>query len=199
MFSKQKVFFRKRKWLRLLIYFFAAWFFIHIAVITIDGFSGTDATTDIAIVLGNRVYANGSLASWTKGRVDKALQIYNQGRVKMIFVSGGYSKENNYPEGKAMKAYLVSKGVPDSAVIEDNEGANSYLTAVNFMKWNMTKQYGSVIVVSQFYHITRSKYILKEQGYKGKVYSASSEVYNWKDIFGTLREVPAFYKYVLYY
>ena len=172
---------------------------MHIIFITVDGLNNDSAKADIAIVLGNRVYADGSLASWTKGRVDKAFQLYEAGRVKAIFVSGGYSTENNYPEGKAMKAYLVGKGVPDSAIIEDNEEANSYLTAVNFLKWNATKNYSSVIVVSQFYHVTRSKYILRKKGFQGTIYDAASNIYNWKDIFGTIREVPAFYKYVLYY
>lgn len=164
-----------------------------------DGLRDSNTASGIAIVLGNRVYADGTLATWTKGRVDKALQLYKEGRVKIIFVSGGYSMESNYAEGKAMKTYLVRKGIPDSVVIEDNQGANTYLTAVNFLKWNKGQHYSSVIVVSQFYHITRAKYILKKAGFEGEIYSASSDIFEWKDIMGTLREVPAFYKYVLFY
>ena len=117
----------------------------------------------------------------------------------MIFVSGGYSSENNYPEGKAMKAYLIGKGVPDSIVVEDNEGSNTYLTARNFCKWNGDQKYTTVIVISQFYHITRSKFILKKMGFTREIYSASSDVFSWKDILGSIREVPAFYKYMLLY
>jgi len=189
----------RHKWLRRLIYFFLAWILIHVIFITIDGLKADPDKADVAIVLGNRVYSDGSLASWTKGRVDKALELYQQGKIKTIFVSGGMGVEDHYPEGKAMKAYLLSNGVPDSAVIEDNEGANTYLTAVNFLKWNKERNYSSVVVVSQFYHITRSKYILKKVGFSGSVYSATSEVYNWKDITGTMREVPAFYKYLVVY
>ena len=190
---------RRYKWLRRVIFFLIAWVLIHAIVITIDGLKGDPAKADVAIVLGNRVYADGSLASWTKGRVDKALKLYQQGKVKAVFVSGGMGVEDHYPEGKAMKAYLVSQGVPDSAVIEDNEGANTYLTAVNFLKWNKERNYSSAVIVSQFYHITRSKYILKKMGFTGSVYSATSEAYHWKDITGTMREVPAFYKYLLFY
>ena len=199
MFSKQREFIRKQTWIRRVIHFIIISFFIHLIVITIDGIQDTTARADIAIVLGNRVYADGSLASWTKGRVDKALQLYKQKRVKMIFVSGGYSSENNYPEGKAMKSYLVGKGVPDSIVVEDNEGANTYFTVLNFLKWNGDKKYSTVMVISQFYHITRSKYILKKMGFTGEIYSVSSDVFSWKDILGTIREVPAFYKYMLLY
>jgi vancomycin permeability regulator SanA len=190
---------RQYKWLRRLIYFLLAWVLIHAIFITIDGLKADPAKADVAIVLGNRVFSDGTLASWTKGRVDKALELYKQGKVKAIFVSGGMGVEDHYPEGKAMKAYLVSNGVPDSVVTEDNEGANTYLTAVNFLKWNKEKNYSSAVIVSQFYHITRSKYILKKMGFTGSIFSASSEAYKWRDITGTIREVPAFYKYLLFY
>lgn len=199
MFSNARSFFKKRKWLSRLILFFAIWIIAHVAYITIDGLNDTVEKADVAIVLGNRVFGNGELASWTKGRVDRALQLYKEGKVKMIFVSGGMGVEDHYPEGKAMKQYLVNNGVPDSAVIADNDGANTYLTAVDFLKWNEDKNYKSVVIVSQYYHITRSKYILKKLGYSGKIYSASSTVYTVTDITGTLREVPAFYKYLLVY
>ena len=199
MFKNTRTWLRNHKWIRRVILFFIAWILIHAIYITIDGLKADPAKADIAIVLGNRVYSDGSLASWTKGRVDKSLELYQQRKVKAIFVSGGMGVEDHYPEGKAMKAYLVSKGVPDSAVIEDNEGANTYLTAVNFLRWNKERNYSSVVIVSQFYHITRSKYILRKMGFAGSVYSATSEVYSWKDITGTMREVPAFYKYLLIY
>ncbi len=190
---------RNHKWLKKILFFFGIWFIIHVMVITIDGLNDSNAKSTIAIVLGNRVFADGSLASWTKGRVDKAMELYKKGDVNYIFVSGGYSRESNYPEGKAMKNYLLLNGVPDSVIIEDNNGTNTYLTAANFLEINKKYQFSSVTVVSQFYHITRSRFILAKLGYPGKINNASSDIYNWKDIIGTIREVPAFYKYLLLY
>jgi len=176
-----------------------SWFLAHLLYITIDGLRNDPEGADVAIVLGNAANSDGSLAPWTRGRVDKALELYRSGRVRMIFVSGGITRETRYPEGTAMKAYLVSAGVPDSAVVADNKGVNTYYTAVNFLEWNKTNQFKSVVIVSQFYHITRSKFILSKMGFEGKILDASSDVYNWQDVFGTLREVPAFYKYLLAY
>jgi vancomycin permeability regulator SanA len=171
----------------------------HATYITIDGLNEDISKADIAIVLGNRAESDDSLASWTRGRVDRALELYKNGTVKFIFVSGGITKETGAMEAKAMKSYLVRQGVPGNAVIEDNAGINTYHTAINFLNWNKDKQYSSVVIVSQFYHITRSKYILRKTGFEGKIYSASSREYRWQDITGTLREVPAFYKYLLLY
>ncbi|MBC7851240.1 MAG: YdcF family protein [Chitinophagaceae bacterium] len=189
----------KYKWFRRFFYFVTIWIIIHVAILLIDGIPDTDNNADVAIVLGNRVYSDGTLANWTRGRVDKAFDLYKSGQVKKIFVSGGLGKEDHYPEGTAMKAYLLSRGVPDSAVIADNAGANTYLTAVDFLRWNKDHHFSKVIVVSHYYHITRTKYILRKAGFEGKIFSASSDRFDWMDIIGTLREVPAFYKYALYY
>ncbi len=190
----------QKKWLRRTALFFFCWVLVHTTYITIDGLNDYKGKADVAVVLGNRVFPDGSLSSWLKGRVDKALQLYRQGRVQKIYVSGGVNtkEEGDNAEGDAMKAYLVKQGVPETDVIADNNGQNTYLTAKDFMQWNESRHYTSVIVVSQFYHITRSKYILRKQGFKN-VFNASSDVYSWKDVIGTLREVPAFYKYMLFY
>lgn len=189
----------KRKWFRTTAIIFATWFLLHLLYICIDGYGQFNGQADAAIVLGNRVFANGALAPWTQGRVDKAMELYRNGQVKMIFASGGIGKDNGYPEGKAMGDYLLHHGIPDTAITRDNLGQNTYLTARDFMQWNKTKGCSSVVIVSQFYHITRAKYILRKAGFKGKIYSASSDQFAWKDIVGVIREVPAFYKYVLVY
>ena len=58
-----------------------------------------------------------------------------------------------------MKQYLEAQGVPDNAIIEDNDGEDTYLTAKDYMKIAEGFKIKSVIVVSSFYHITRTKYI----------------------------------------
>ena len=177
------------------------WILVHVTYITIDGFIDRNDRGDVAIILGNAVYPDGSLSPWLKGRVDAALELYRQGKVKKIFASGGIGMdtiEGGYPEGDAMKKYLVEHGVPANDVIADNYGRNTYLTAKDFIAWNRQYHYSSAVIVSQFYHITRSKYILRKLGFKN-VGNARSRVYSFGDVQGTLREVPAFYKYLLVY
>ncbi|MFT3935047.1 MAG: YdcF family protein [Chitinophagaceae bacterium] len=188
------------KWIKRIGRILLLWVLVHVIYITIDGVNDYKGNADVAVVLGNKVLADGSLSSWLRGRVDRALLLYKEGRVKKIYVSGGKGNEETafYPEGNAMKNYLVAHGVPEADVIADNDGQNTYLTAKDFLAWNKDKHYNSVIVVSQFYHITRTKYIFRKLGFKN-VYNASSTRYSILDIISTLREVPAFYKYVLAY
>jgi len=191
---------RLNKKLKYFLIFLLLWLVGHIAYITIDGLTDYDGSADVAVILGNRVYADGSLSEWLKGRTDAALKLYKEKKVKKISASGGISTKENggYPEGKAMKEYLIRNGVPAEDVIEDNKGVNTYWTAKNYLQYSKINHYKSVIVVTQFYHITRTKYIFRKIGVSN-VHDVSSEEYSWRDIVGTLREVPAFYKYIVVY
>jgi vancomycin permeability regulator SanA len=175
------------------------WIVIHLIYVTLDGVLDYKGKADIAVVLGNRVDADSSLSPVLEGRVDKALQLYRRGRVRRIMVSGGRGLHTDrVPEGMAMKRYLIEQGVPADRIIEDNDGENTYLTAVDFKKVNESLHCQSVIVVSTFYHITRCKYIFRKLGIQ-HVHSASSDVFYANDLVGLLREFPALYKYMIVY
>jgi len=173
------------------------WLVLHLLYISWDGLHHDTETADVAIILGNPVHSDGTLTPWLKGRVDKAVALYQLGRVKKIFASGGPGEEP-IPEGTAMRTYLLQKNIPDSNIIADNLGANTYLTAKDFIQWNGSLHYQSAIIVTSWYHITRAKYILKKLGFK-HVYGSASDVYFWQDGYGALREFVAFYKYLLFY
>lgn len=194
-FKKMKRY--KSRKLKFFIGFFIMWFLLHSAYVAYDGLHDNGGKADVAIILGNAVYADSSLSPWLKGRVDAATKLYEEGRVKKIFASGGKG-DYGVREGDAMKKYLVDKNVPAKDIIADNKGNNSYLTAKDFIALNDSLHFASAIVVSSFYHITRCKYIIKKLGYKN-VEGFASEKYFWNDVYGLFREFFAFYKYVLYY
>ena len=188
-----------RKLLRWLTRIFLLWLIIHLMYITIDGLLDYKGSADMAVVLGNRVEADTTLSPVLQGRVDKALLLYRQGRVKWIMVSGGVGAESTHvPEGMAMKRYLTGKGVPADRIIEDNEGENTYFTAKDYKRVRDSLPCTSVITVSSFYHITRCKYIFRKLGID-HVHGASPDSFFANDIIGTLREFPALYKYMLWY
>jgi vancomycin permeability regulator SanA len=174
-----------------------AWFFLHCLWVVWDGFREPPAKADIAVVLGNTVYADGSLSPWLQGRVDEALHLYRNGQVKKIFVSGG-TGTSEFPEGDGMRNYLVQQGVPGSDVLVDNLGNNSYLTAKHFVELNGQQHFSSAVMVTSYYHITRTKYITRKLGFE-QVSGASSKSLFWADWYGLTREFVAFYKYMLVY
>jgi uncharacterized SAM-binding protein YcdF (DUF218 family) len=195
--KKKRMKIRIRKRSRIVAWILLSWFILHMIYITWDGFKGYAGSADTAIILGNPVTEDGKLSPLLKGRVDKAIDLYQQGRVKKIFASGGPGEEP-IPEGTAMRNYLLQKNIPDSDIVVDNFGRNTYFTAKDFIHWNDSVHYTSAIVVTSWYHITRAKYILNKLGFK-KVNGTASDAYFWQDGFGALRDVAAFYKYLLFY
>lgn len=175
------------------------WVLIHLIYVTVDGLHDHKGHADLAVVLGNKVYPDSSLSPTLQGRVDRAIRLYHEHQVDRIMLSGGTGTDSGYvPEGFAMRRYCLRKGIPDSAIIVDNAGENTFLSAKNLLTLNERMHFSSVIVVSSFYHLTRAKYIIRKLGYKN-VYSASSDDFYSVDLFGLGREFVAFYKYMLVY
>lgn len=190
-----------RRGLRITAWVLLVWMLIHMTYVCIDGTRDYQGNADIAIVLGNRVNPDSTLSPVLQGRVDKALWLYREGKVQRIMVSGGTGKMpggGGVPEGMAMKRYLQAHGVPADRIVEDNKGENTYLTAKDFLPVADSLHIHSAIAVSSFYHITRTKYIIRHLGFRN-VHSASSDEYFWNDLTGLPRDCVAFYKYLFAY
>src|SRR4030095_16353382 len=84
------------------IWAIAMWIVGHIIFISVDGLADYKGSADVAVILGNRVFADGTLSSWLKGRTDAALELYKQRRGKKIFGKGGISpiKDGGDVEGQ---------------------------------------------------------------------------------------------------
>ena len=70
------------------------------------------------IVLGAAQY-NGKPSPLFKRRLDHALELYRQGGVKHIVVSGGIGTGDHFSEGGVGKSYLESRGVPARVVLAE--------------------------------------------------------------------------------
>lgn len=178
-------------------YLFFIFLFSHTLITTIDGIKDDQFSKDASfiIVLGSKVNEDGTLSLRLKARLDKSIELYNKNNKLFFFVSGGLGKEG-FLEGTKMKDYLITQGIPTDAIFVDNKGNNTRLTAQNFKNQFPTCE--SVCVVSQFFHVSRCKLALKQAGVK-EVNGFSPSYYEWRDIYATLREIPAYYKYLLRY
>ncbi len=109
------------------------WVLIHTMYISIDGFTDEQQKADIAVILGNKVNVDGTLSERLEKRMACGLEMYQDGRVKRLIVSGGLGKEGHF-EGEKMKEYLRQKGVPDSVIVVDNLGNNTIASVENTLK-----------------------------------------------------------------
>lgn len=170
---------------------FAAWFVVHSAFIIFDGISDDGQKADLAVILGSKANEDGTLSERLEQRLECGLDLYRSHRIRKILVSGGLGKEGYY-EGDRMKAFLVSEGIPDSLITVDNFGNNTRATVENTLHLRRKLKFGSIIVVSQYFHVTRTKKLFKDQGF-GEVHSASPDYFEFRDLYSLLREFPAYY------
>lgn len=177
--------------LKLFITILFLWFCGHLIFTIVDGLADKNMKADIAVILGNKVNEDGSLSERLQKRMECGLDLYHKGRVKKIIVSGGLGKEGYY-EGDKMKDFLIKNNVPDSIIIVDNLGSNTLATVNNTLKLKDSLNYKSLIVVSQYYHLTRTKMLFRKQHFEN-ISSVSPRYYEFRDIYSLIREFVAYY------
>jgi len=171
------------------------WFLLHALLITADGLMDSPEKADVAVILGTTVHGNGQLSERLRSRVEKGLDLYQAGRVKFIVVSGGLGKEGHY-EAEVMKNYLLTRQVRTARIIVDNGGNTTQLTALNFDQIWTPHGFQSVIVVSQYFHLSRTKLAMRNLGMEN-VYSAYAPYFELRDLYSLVREFFGFYAYLL--
>lgn len=179
------------KTLKIICFTVFVWFVIHSVYIISDGSSDNGAKADVAVILGNKVNEDGTLSERLEKRMETGVELYQNQRIKRIIVSGGLGKEGFY-EGSKMKEYLISKNIPDSVIIVDNKGDNTRLTVENALKIQKKYPFKSIIIVSQYFHVTRTKKLFRDKGFV-EVNSVSPRYFEWRDLYSILREFPAYY------
>jgi vancomycin permeability regulator SanA len=95
-----------------------------------------------------------------------------------------------------MAAWLMAHGIPEQDIVIDNAGFNTAASAKNFAAIREAQGFQSVIVVSQFFHISRCRLALKQAGVE-QIGTAHSRVYSTRDVYATLREVVAYGKHLV--
>jgi vancomycin permeability regulator SanA len=165
------------------------------AVLASAGLLTQAQTADIAIVLGNTVYRNGSPSPRLAARLNRARQCYEQRQCELIFVSGGVDASGT-DEAVAMRAYLMHRGIPADRIVVDSAGRDTWATAHNASTFMRDHGLSSAIVVTQYFHLPRAMLALRRFGVRD-VSGAYPRFWEGRDIYSIAREVPAFAWYCI--
>lgn len=112
------------------------------------------------LILGAKVSKNGNPSNALRDRLECGLALYQAGKAPQIVVTGdGEDLERN--EVQAMHNYLVEKGVPEDAIVDDPQGLNTYASM-----YRAKNKYGfdNVLIVTQKYHTGRAIYLGRSLG-----------------------------------
>lgn len=163
----------------------------HLGFILYDGLRNPELTNGLVVILGSKVNQDGTLSNRFKARLDKGLELYQCKKVSLFFVSGGLGIEGHM-EGSKMSHYLISKGVDPKLIIVDDNGNSTNQTVMNFSKAFPHAHQQPIIIVSQYFHITRTKLLFRLHGFTN-ISGASPYFFEWRDIYSLFRELVSFY------
>ena len=168
-------------------------FVLAMIAIVVCGLRDDIAHADVALVLGNKIELDGTPSPRLRARLDRTLELFRAGYFPSIIVSGGVGKEG-YDEAAVMRDYLVSLGVPAGQIIVDSHGDTTFASAVNTARITKERGFKSVLVVSQYFHIPRSRLALKRCNLT-EVHSAHAHFFEWRDIFSIPRDTIGYASY----
>jgi len=173
----------------------AALFLLAIVAFALIGLHDQIHKADIALVLGSKVELDGKPSPRLRARLDKTFELYHAGYFPQIIVSGGIGKEG-YDEAFVMRDYLVSRGISKDCVIVDSDGTTTFASARNTSRIMRRQKLESVLVISQYFHIPRSRLALRRFGI-APVYSAHASFFELRDIYSLPRELFGYASYLL--
>jgi len=113
-----------------------------------------------AIVLGALVSNNGQPSDFLKDRMDVAIELYKNKKIKRFLLSGDHGRVD-YDEVNAMKNYLISKGIDTKDIFLDHAGFDTYNSMTRAKE---IFRINDAIVVSQEFHLSRAVYLARSKG-----------------------------------
>ena len=145
-------------------------------------------------------------------RLIYTLQLYNQGIIKNIFISGGNGNlfNNNYKESETIKEFLIKNKIDSSDIFIENQSRNTKENAINSAK--LLDKKNEYILITSAIHMRRSILCFENVGLKiipfsvdnSMSYSTNKIEYiilprsrvlqNWEDL---IHEIIGYYVYLL--
>ncbi|MFJ4684757.1 vancomycin high temperature exclusion protein [Streptomyces sp. NPDC091377] len=121
---------------------------------------GDAPRTDVAVVFGAGLRWDGEPSRYLAHRLDAAAELYRAGKVKVVLVTGDNSREE-YDEPDAMRAYLSRQGVPDTRIVSDYAGFDSWDSCVRAKEIFGVDE---AVLISQDFHIRRAVALCEAAG-----------------------------------
>ncbi len=127
------------------------------------GFTDYRRRADAIVVLGARTYPNGRLSDALRDRMDTGIELFRQGYAPRLILSGG-TVSIGMSEPAAMRKYAIKAGVPDTRITLDETGQNTLASVIAVRQLAVQEHLGSVLIVSQYFHLTRVKLLADRLG-----------------------------------
>lgn len=141
----------------------------------------------VAIVFGAGIYGT-TPSPFLARRLDIARQLYADGKVKVILVTGDNSTPG-YDEPTVMRDYLAARGVPAGRIVMDYAGFRTWDSCARARRIFGVR---SAILITQTFHVPRATVLCRAAGLDVAAIGDDSGSYDLPPTaWGYAREVPA--------
>ena len=140
------------------------------------GHSDDGSSADCAIVLGAAAWHDKPSPVF-EARIDHAIELYKQGRVSKLILTGGHGKGAQYAESEVAQSYCHAQGIPlENLIIEtqSNTTSQNFAEAKKLMR---QQKLSSALIVSDPWHLKRALSLAKRRGLKAKPSATTNSRY----------------------
>ena len=130
-------------------------------------------TQQTGLLLGALVHSDGSLSTAVQDRVDTTVELYRDGKISKILVSGDHGQVN-YDEVNTIRKHLMAKGVKEEDIFLDHAGFDTYDSVYRARDVFQVK---SIVIISQAFHLPRAVFVAKALDVDAVGYVADKQDY----------------------
>lgn len=153
---------------------------------------------DAAVVLGAAAWYNRP-SPVLRERVNHAIELYQNGQVKYLILTGGKGKGAPMAESEVARRYAIQQGVPASRIFIETQSQTTWENMVEAHRIAQQHGYKRVLIVSDPFHMMRAVRMAQDAGLKAfPAPTPTSRYKTWDTKFDfLLRETYYYSVYVL--
>ena len=142
----------------------------------------------VAIVLGAGLQADGTPSPYLRRRLDAAAQLWRDGKVHQILLTGDHSTPYHDEPG-SMRAYLLTQWISADALVLDGAGVDTHASCRRAHDVYGVRR---AVVITQDYHLPRALFECEHAGIDAVGVGVSAASFHpVQRLVWRLREVPA--------
>ena len=128
------------------------------------GDHSVDISADAAIVLGAAVWST-SVSPVFRERINHAIELYRQGKVRKLIFTGGQGNSNEPTEAAAARAYALANGIPSQDILVEQKSHTTYENIVYAKQLADSNNIKKVLLVSDPMHMKRAMTMALDVGF----------------------------------
>jgi len=118
---------------------------------------------DVIVIFGAAEYV-GHPSPVYRARLDHGFELFQKGMAPVVITTGGSAQDPDFSEGGVGRSYLLRRGVPEQALIEETQSSDTAQSAARVANIMRANGMHSCIAVSDAFHVFRIRALLEHEG-----------------------------------